>query len=134
MKERLEIEETTQNRLPKSFRDTDKINEYEDQIKDLELRRHHIVYSIIFGDLIIVQCGRFIKYSKLDDSMFNDDIDSENHFVDLNIDFDKDVEIAKIWSTSLDHVLQIVANDNEKDIFMIVTWDMIKNIEVSMMQ
>lgn len=31
--------------------------------------------------------------------MFNDDIDSENHFVDLNLDFDKNVEIAKIWST-----------------------------------
>jgi hypothetical protein len=30
LKERLEIEEVTQNRLPKNFRDTDKINEYEE--------------------------------------------------------------------------------------------------------
>lgn len=45
LRERLEIEEITQNRLPKNFRDTDKINEYEEQIKDLELRRHHIVSS-----------------------------------------------------------------------------------------
>ena len=54
LRERLEIEEITQNRLPKNFRDTDKINEYEEQIHDLELRRHHIVSSQIFGDLIIV--------------------------------------------------------------------------------
>ena len=134
LKERLEIEEITQNRLPKNFRDTDKINEYEEQIHDLELRRHHIVSSQIFGDLIIVQCGRFIKYSKLDESMFNDDIDSENHFIDLNLDFDKNVEIAKIWSTQVDHILQIIAKDNEKNIFMIVSWDFIKNIEIATLQ
>ena len=134
LRERLEIEEITQNRLPKNFRDTDKINDYEEQIQDLELRRHHIVSSQIFGDLIIVQCGRFIKYSKLDESMFNDDIDSENNFIDLNLDFDKNVEIAKIWSTQVNHSLQIIAKDNEKNIFMIVSWDFIKNIEIATLQ
>lgn len=66
--------------------------------------------------------------------MFNDDIDSENHFMDLNIDFDKSVEISKIWSTQVDKVLQIIARDNEKNIFMIITWNFVKNIEVSMLQ
>ena len=66
--------------------------------------------------------------------MFNDDIDSENHFVDLNLDFDKNVEISKIWSTQVYHILQIIAKDNEKNIFMIVSWDFIKNIEVATLQ
>jgi hypothetical protein len=70
----------------------------------------------------------------MDESMFNDDIDSENHFMDLNIDFDKSVEISKIWSTQVDKVLQIIARDNEKNIFMIITWNFVKNIEVSMLQ
>jgi len=44
--------------------------------------------------------------------MFDDNIDSENHFIDLKIDFDKNVEIAKIWSTQVDDALQIIAKDN----------------------
>jgi hypothetical protein len=70
----------------------------------------------------------------MDESMFDDDINSDNHFVNLNIDFDKNIEISKIWSTQVDLVLQIIARDNVKNIFMILTWDFKKNIEISMMQ
>jgi hypothetical protein len=65
--------------------------------------------------------------------MFDDDIDSSNEFTDLHIDFDETVEIAKILPTKLDKVLQIVAKDNKQNIFIILTWDFVKNIEVSVL-
>ena len=45
--------------------------------------------------------------------MYDDDIESSNEFKDMHIDFDETVEIAKIWPTKLENVLQIVAKDNK---------------------
>jgi len=87
----------------------------------------------MFGDLLLVQCGRFIKYQKVDKTLFDEFFSDKDKFTNLHIDFDKTVEISKIWSTKLPNVLQIVAKDNVKDIFMILTWDFKKNIEVSML-
>lgn len=47
----------------------------------------NVVQAKLFdSDLLIVTCGRFIQYGKLDDSMFDDDIDSVNEFKDMKID------------------------------------------------
>ena len=36
--------------------------------------------------------------------------------------------------TSESHILQVIARDNDRDLLLIVTWDLEKNIEVSMFQ
>jgi len=100
----------------------------------LNLRRQKVVQTKTQSDLLIIQCGKYIKYAKIDESMFNDDIDSENQFTELNIQFDQGVEICQLFSTCVPHHLQIVAKDNQKQIILIVTWDTLKNIEVTCMQ
>jgi len=64
--------------------------------------------------------------------MFNDDMNSENSFTLANINFEKDVEISKILSTSIYHHIQIVAKDAVNNVMIIVTWDCDNNIEASM--
>lgn len=58
-------------------------------------------------DLLIVSCGRFIKYILINNTMFDGDKLSENVFIDANINFDSSVEISKIWTTVTPYVLQI---------------------------
>ena len=81
-------------------------------LNSIEYKKQNVVsVEIIDNDLLVVNCGRFIQFGMLDESMFNDDENSENQFVYVNIDFGKDIEILKIWSTSIYHHVQIVARD-----------------------
>ena len=130
----LDIEKSTQKRLPTTFQNNDVINNLVREIDALDLRRQHIVSCNLFGELLVVQCGRFIKFCPLDPSMFAEQINSSNEFKDIAIDFDESIEIAKIWDTKLPNVLQIVAKDNKQNIFMVLTWDFDKNIEYSVLQ
>lgn len=50
------------------------------------------------------------------------------------LQFEKEVEINNLYSTSEPDQIQIIAKDIAKSILFIVTWDLIKNIEVSMLQ
>ena len=55
-----------------------------------------------------------------------------NHpFIDADIEFEKTVEICKLWQTSVEDTFQIVAKDNVKNVLIILTWDFNKNIEFS---
>jgi hypothetical protein len=105
------------------------------------------VFSEIYdSDLLVVQCGRYIKYGYFDDEIWdNDDVEMEFNYANTN--FDKDILIEKIWGTQKDYNLQIIAVDDVKNILFIVTWDFRreqnkklrgkslkdKNIEASMM-
>lgn len=122
----LRVEKQVQQRLPKNFQDMRLIEQYKSQIKDIASRRDNVVSSSLFNDILIVQCGRFIKYLMM--------ADNEPVFQDADIEFDSNVEIAKIWSTCKKKELQIVANDYDQNILIILTWDFKLNIEVSMLQ
>lgn len=50
----------------------------------------------------------------MDETMFNDDIDSDNQFTEINIQFDPGVEICQLYTTCVSSQLQIVAKDNQK--------------------
>ena len=57
---------------------------------------------------------------------------SNDDFIDPKIEWDSDnIEICGIRSTCQDNVLQILAIENEKKVFVIVTWDFYTNIEIS---
>lgn len=129
-----EITALEQETLPKNFRDDSKIASIEQKLEDLKERRDNIYSASIYNhDLLLIQCGRFIKYTTVNETMFNDDKDSANVFRDAAINFDKSVEISKIWTTVTSHILQIIAVDNEKKVMLVVTWDFDNNIEVSML-
>ena len=100
---------------------------------NIEYKKQNVVsVNIIDSDMLVVNCGRFIQYGLLDDSMFNDDENSVNQFHFIDIDFGKDIEITKIWSTDVYHNIQIVARDLKQNIMIVVTWDCTKNIESAM--
>jgi hypothetical protein len=61
----LDIETQSQKRLPKNFRDMEKVSDLESQKHELNVRREQIVTSYLFENLLLVQCGRFVKFSKL---------------------------------------------------------------------
>jgi hypothetical protein len=64
--------------LPKNFKDNSKLEEIEDEIEDLEYQKMNTVISDVFnGDMVVISCGRFIKFGKLDD-MFYNNINSNN--------------------------------------------------------
>ena len=53
------------------------------------------VFSQIFdNDLLVVQCGRYIKYAKINEELWAKDKDLT--FETANIEFDNDVLIEKI--------------------------------------
>jgi hypothetical protein len=88
--------------------------------------------AVFDTDMLVVNCGRFIKYGRIDASMFDDDMRSDNAFTDLAIDFGKNVEISKIVNTNPRHRIQIVAKDLVQNVLIIVTWDLESNTECSM--
>mgnify|MGYP000223325179 CR=1 FL=1 len=64
--------------------------------------------------------------------MFNEDENSDNFFAKANFNFDKDIEIVKIWDTTTRYHLQIIAKHREKHILIVMVWDFNNNIEKSM--
>ena len=52
----------------------------------------------------------------------------------MEIEFKPEVEIIRIWGTCNDDHVQIIAKDVFRNLVMIITWDIIKNMEVNMFQ
>ena len=52
----------------------------------------------------------------------------------MNIDFKPETEITRIQSTCNDDHIQVVATDILRNLIMVVTWDITKNMEVNMFQ
>lgn len=59
------IETRHVNRLPNSFRDYTHTKELEDLLKNIVHRKNNVVSAETFGNLILVICGRYIKYGYL---------------------------------------------------------------------
>ena len=88
--------------LPKNLQDDHKVKEVEAKIQDIKERKNNVYSAAVFDeDLLIVQCGRYIKHIILNESMFDGDPDSKNEFKDVKLNFDKNFEIIKIWDTSV---------------------------------
>ena len=131
----LEKEQIHQRNLPKNFQDNSKMDQIKRKLAELEFNKQNTVTSEVFGtDTLVVTCGRFIKFGRLDESMFDDDLYSKNEFNDINVELGPDFEISKIWSTSVRNHIQIVAKDAKKRVMIVITWDLDQNIEASMFQ
>jgi hypothetical protein len=133
---KIDREETNQKYLSKIFKDSTLIEALEKKLEDLEWERQNVVISEVFDTepypTMVVTCGRKIMYCPIDRSMYDDDIYSENKFKEINIDFSPEVEISKVWSTSIPHHIQIIAKDASKKVVIVATWDIERNIEASM--
>ena len=69
------------DQLPKNLQDDSKLNEVLQKIQDLEDRKDNIYSAAVYDDdLLVVQCGRYIKHILINESMFNGDPDSVNEF------------------------------------------------------
>ena len=55
-------------------------------------------------------------------------------FKNMNVDFDKEVEIIKIWPTRVESHLQIIAKDHDAKVVIVLTWDFVQNMEATMFQ
>jgi hypothetical protein len=52
---------------------------------------------------------------------------------DINLFFSDTVEVVKLIETCTKDVVQLVAIDHETDIYSILTWDFVQNVEVNLM-
>lgn len=99
-----------------------------------------MVSAEIFDDLMVVQCGRLIKYVRLSEcNEFNskntsEEVEDSKHFKEAKINFNKNFEIVRLRSICKENEIQIIAKDNIENIIIIVTWNFDKNIETSMFQ
>ena len=50
------------------------------------------------------------------------------------VDFDKGVDIEKIYETSKRHWLQIIARETVRNVLIVLTWNFNENTEASMFQ
>lgn len=131
---RLRAEKMNQKHLPVQLQDDSKIKGLEERLGNFQLTKQNSVVQVaIFdSDMIVVSCGRFLKYGFINETMFNDDIYSENEFTDINIEFGKNVEIIKIMNTSIVHRIQIIAKDLLSLVIVVATWDCTDNNECAM--
>lgn len=76
--------------MPKNLRSDKLLKKLSNQIEQLQiLKQNSVMVSVFDHDMLVVNCGRFIKYGELNESMFNDDENSENIFHDMKIDLPK---------------------------------------------
>ena len=59
------IEKKVQQRLPENFRDETRLIKLKDQIDYIQTRKDSVVSGETFGNLLLMQCGRFIQYAKI---------------------------------------------------------------------
>lgn len=78
----------------------------------------------------MIACGREIRYAIVDKN--NKENDDELEFQKMDISFEPSTKIEKIWATSEYGHIQIVAVDIKINVMIVVTWDVINNIEASM--
>ena len=69
------------------------------KIDNVADRKISVVSCETFSDLVIAQCGRYIKYSKIINSG-SSELSLEDEFIDANIAFDENIEIFNLRSTS----------------------------------
>jgi len=79
---------------------------------------------------MIAWCGNCLLYSFFE----FDPIDGENKnmedFKQTDIGFSDHTEIVRVLDTSRPDVFQIIAKDHEINVFIVLTWDFKKNMEV----
>ena len=120
--------------MPAAFQDITMINSIQDKMNLILEKYERIVSCEIFGNLILVLCGRFIKYAFIDPNstiILGDNLEGLV-FKDAKLDFSENVEIHKVVSTSSDNIVQIIAKDNIENILIVPTLDFSKNMEITM--
>lgn len=114
LEDRRETAQQELDLLPKNLKDDHKVLELDSKIQDIEDRKNNVYSSAIYDDnLLLVRCGRYIKYQFLNESMFDDDANTQNIFVDIKLNFDKHFEIVKILDTCTPYQMQIIARNRE---------------------
>lgn len=59
--------------MPKNLRSRKNINKLNDQLEVLKIKKQNTVQAAMFdNDILIVNCGRFIKYGDVSDSMYDE--------------------------------------------------------------
>lgn len=67
--------------------------------------------------------------------IFNNLMYEKEYAIDLNLKLDNNLEIKRLISTEIDHLIQIVfCNENQYGQMFVVTWDLIKNLEYSLIE
>lgn len=152
-------EEINQKYLPKNFRDPKKTKAFIKQINALEQSKVNVVEAFVLnGDLLLIKCGRDVKFGQLKDEMyedkdqdevkekeensvdlmnlFDDEEEEEEPFKDMNFKFEEGTQIHKIWNTSErdENHIQIIAKHDQSNTMIVITWDCSRNIEASMFQ
>ena len=123
---------------------TDRLQALKNQCSEVENRILNIVSAETFGNWVLVQCGRYLKYTQI---IKTKDFIGCNHiktkqnqadyllcdFQNAKYNFSTDIEIYKLRSTALKDVFQIIAKDELENILIVLTWDFKNNYEVSML-
>lgn len=115
------------------MKDGQRIKQLNLTINELRQRLRNIVCSDLINDsILIVYCGRLIRYAFVKQFGLTQKLSLE--FVKLNLKLHPKFEIIKVWGTDEKRKIQIVGKDLESSTFVVLTWDVIKNMEVSMFQ
>lgn len=66
----------------------------------IQFARENILSSyVVDGDMMVVKCGKYIKYGTISDAKWNGDKGKSIDFEIVRIHLDDEVMIEKIWST-----------------------------------
>lgn len=130
----LEIELMYQYNLPENMKDTTRSEHLIETMKGLMFKKQNVVMQeIVNNEILVVNCGRYIKYSRIQVDHLHQ-LDNQLEFTDMNIEFKPETEIYRIWSTTNPDHIQIIATDMLRNLVFIVTWNIVKNMEVNMFQ
>lgn len=128
LREQISVVKIRLARLPKSLQDFSSIALLEDKIKALDSKiKNNLIQGKVIGSIAVVWCGNQLKFSKIDKCRLQ-------KFENLEVEFSDAVEIQRVLRTLQDHILQIVATDQDEKIFIVMTWDFNDNLEITMYQ
>jgi len=137
----IEAERIKQREFPKNLRDYSEYEKLKLSKEALELNKLNIVGQQIFngGQLIMLYCGRFIKYAQIKDQdlilfKVSDSTMSRIRYTNMKIQLAKSVEILRIWECCCLDQIQIIAKDHEADVLLVISWNIKSNMEESMLQ
>mgnify|MGYP006978337735 CR=1 FL=1 len=88
-----------QQRLPKNLQDNSSIKLIEDKIHAIEYKiKHNLITGKVIGNIAVVYCSNQLKYSRISKCRLQ-------KFEQLEVDFDKSVEIQRVLRTLSDNIL-----------------------------
>lgn len=123
--------EIIQSKTPEHLRDRSGIDIVEDEMQMMVKRMVRPIRGKIFKDIIVIWCGKLLQYAVLHRDAANTAV---GEIKTLDVDISDDVEILRVIRTVKDNAIQIIAIDYAHDHYLFLTWDLIANTEVQVLQ